>query len=114
MSFHSAVNILSGYKIEIFLTTICVAFLVYKTLKYLGSREVKQRQAENTNRRRLGYLEDVFHTFAIENNGSGNISMVLSLTSKQALVHQHVRDAHSALSQTTTNASGNHNNGGWS
>jgi hypothetical protein len=41
----------------------------------------------------LGYHEAIFDSFSVERGGTGNICLTVSLTSKQSLSHQHVRDA---------------------
>ena len=81
---------LDGLWMNIIFTTACI-FLLYKIFKCLNS-EVKELPL-NTNKRQLDINEDALDIFAKDHAGSGNISIALSLTSKQALVHQHVRDA---------------------
>ena len=90
MTLLSIVNMLSGQWLQILLSSVCV-FLLYKIVKYFTG-EVR-RLPVNTNRRRLGHLEDMTDIMSMEKNGSGNICLMISLKSKQSLVHQHVRDA---------------------
>ncbi len=47
----------------------------------------------NTQRRRLGHSEEILDIFSMKKSGSDNICLAISLTSKQILVHEHVRDA---------------------
>ena len=41
----------------------------------------------------LGSFEAEFDEFSVKKEGTGNICLTVSLTSKQSLSHQHVRDA---------------------
>ncbi|XP_028408603.1 uncharacterized protein LOC114531116 [Dendronephthya gigantea] len=76
------------------LTTIICIFFVYKCTKYLfGKATSEEPLTSNTLRRRLGLQEDIFHTFSVQRGGSGNVCLAVSLTSKQSLSQQHVRDA---------------------
>ena len=79
------------------LTTIICIFLVYKCTNYLFGK-AKRKESLNslkhsTLRRRLGLQENMLDTSSVERAGTGNICLTVSLTSKQSLLQQHVRDA---------------------
>ncbi|XP_028408388.1 uncharacterized protein LOC114530930 [Dendronephthya gigantea] len=83
----------AGVIVQAFTTIICI-FLVYKCTKYLFGKATSEEPLKaNTLRRRLGLQEDILDTCSVERGGSGNICLAVSLTSKQSLSQQHVRDA---------------------
>ena len=69
-------------------------FVMYRILKYFTDILPNKVQPNATvNRRQLGYFEEMCDIFTVNRAGSGNICVVMSITSKLSLVHQHLRDA---------------------
>ena len=97
MVWFSHSNVLNvEYISQALLFIVCVncVFLAYNFIKYMfGKVKDKQRLKAGTVGRRLGHREVWFDIFSTERNGTGNICLNVSLTSKQSLCHQHVHDA---------------------
>jgi hypothetical protein len=91
MALLSDVSMISVRWIKILLTAACI-FLVYKIVKYFTG-DVRELPPNNTNRRQLGFSEEVLDILSMEKSGSGNICLGISITSKQSLLQEHVRDA---------------------
>ncbi|CAB4036459.1 Hypothetical predicted protein [Paramuricea clavata] len=91
MALLSDVSMISVSWVKILLTAACI-FLVYKIVKYFTG-EVREIPPNTTNRRQLGFSEEALDILSMEESGSGNICLGISITSKQSLVHEHVRDA---------------------
>ena len=94
-------NMLGGFWIQAFLTVVCV-FVLYtlsKIMRYLTREARPVRAMPTSNRRRLGHFEEMLDIQSMEKTGTGNICVSISITSKQSLVHQHVRDALLLLSK---------------
>ncbi len=92
----SFLNILNVGYIAQALPTVVSIFLVYKCTKYVfGKAKATSEQPLKPGivGRPLGHVEARFDIFSVERGGTGNISLTVSLTSKQSLSHQHVRDA---------------------
>ena len=92
MAWLSDVSLLNGHWVQILMTVACV-FILHKIVKSFPASRTTTSLPQNTQRRRLGPSEELMDTISIEKLGSGNICLAISLTSKQSLVHQHVRDA---------------------
>ncbi|CAB4011881.1 Hypothetical predicted protein [Paramuricea clavata] len=96
MAWHFVLNFLNvGFFAQALLTVVCV-YLVYKCTKYVFGKEKatsEQPLKPDTVGRCLGHREAIFDLFSVERGGTGNICLTVSLTSKQSLSHQHVRDA---------------------
>ncbi len=95
LSFLNLLNVGS----QALLTVVCV-FLAYKCTKYVfgkgkasGKATSEQPVKPGIVGRLLGHQEARYDVFSVERGGTGNISLAVSLTSKQRLSHQHVRDA---------------------
>jgi hypothetical protein len=91
MALLSDVSMLSVRWVKILQTAACI-FLVYKIVKYFTGK-VRELPPNTTNRRQLHHNEQVLDILSMEKSGSGNICLGISITSKQSLVHEHVRDA---------------------
>ena len=93
MAWLSVLNCLNvGYMTQILASVVCL-FLVYKCTKFLfGTAKGEQMQCGIVVRR-LGFYEAVFDAFSVERGGTGNICLSVTLTSKQSLSYEHVRDA---------------------
>ncbi len=93
LSFLNLLNV--GYIAQTVLTVVCVC-LVYKCTKYVfgkGKATSEQPLKPGIVGRPLGSQEAIYNIFSVERGGTGNISLTVSLTSKQSLSQQHVRDA---------------------
>lgn len=91
MAWLTVLNI--GYFPQLLLTAMCI-FLVYKFANFtFGKARRKPLLKPGTVGRSLGSFETLFDVFSDERGGTGNICVALSLTSKQSLSHQHVRDS---------------------
>ena len=91
MAWLTVLNI--AYFPQLLLTAMCI-FLVYKFANFtFGKARRKPLLKPGTVGRPLGSFETLFDVFSDERGGLGNICVALSLTSKQSLSHQHVRDA---------------------
>ncbi len=88
------VSLLSGHWVQIFMTAACL-FILYKIVKCftVTGTGTTASLPPNTHRRRLGPSEEILDVISMEKSGSGNICLAISITSKQSLLHQHVRDA---------------------
>ncbi|CAB3992281.1 Hypothetical predicted protein [Paramuricea clavata] len=93
----SDVPMLSVRWVKILLTAACI-FLVYKIVKYFTGK-VRELPPNTTNRRQLHHNEQVLDILSMEKSGSGNICLGISITPKQSLVHEHVRDARVLLAK---------------
>ena len=93
-SLSSVLNV--EYISQALLLIVCVncVFLAYNSIKYMfGKAKDEDRLKASTVGRRLGHREAMFDILSTERNGTGNICLTVSLTSKQSLSHQHVHDA---------------------
>ncbi len=88
------VSFLSGHWVQIVMTIACV-FVLYKIVKRftVTGTGTTASLPPNTHRRRLGPTEEIMDVISMEKSGSGNICLAVSITSKQSLLHEHVRDA---------------------
>ena len=86
------VSLLSGHWVQIFMTAACL-FILYKIVKCFTVTGTTASLPPNTHRRRLGHSEELMDIISMEKSGSANICLAISITSKQSLLHQHVRDA---------------------
>ncbi len=86
------VSMLSGHWVQLFMTAACV-FILYKIVKCFTANGTTASLPPNTQRRRLGLSEECMDIISMEKSGAGNICIAISITSKQSLLHQHVRDA---------------------
>lgn len=73
------------------LLTVVSAFLVYKCAKFVFDKAMVKQSGNGG--RRLNNFESLLNAMSVEKGGAGNICLRVSLTSKQSLSHQHVRDA---------------------
>ena len=93
MALLSVLNYLNvGYMTQLLLSVACV-FLVYKCTKFMFGTTIGQQLKSNSVRRCLGYYEAILDAISVERGGTGNICLTVTLTSKQSLSYQHVRDA---------------------
>ena len=93
MAWLSVLNCLNvGYMTQILASVVCL-FLVYKCTKFLVGTANNEQMKCGIVVRRLGFYEAVFDAFSVEREGTGNICLSVTLTSKQSLSYEHVRDA---------------------
>ncbi|XP_028412154.1 uncharacterized protein LOC114534878 [Dendronephthya gigantea] len=71
-----------------FLSAVFI-YLLYKIVTYITRETAKSC----SNKRRLGFSEDILDVFAAERSGVSNICLAISIKSKECLVRQHVCDA---------------------
>ena len=86
------VSLLSGHWVQIFMTAACL-FILYKIVNCFTVTGATASLPPNTHRRRLGHSEELMDIISMEKSGSANICLAISITSKQSLLHQYVRDA---------------------
>ena len=80
-----------GYIAQILLTVVC-SFLFYKCAKFMFGKATRKRLLKPVGRL-LGRFEAQLDVLSVEKGGTTNTCLMVSLTSKQSLSHQHVRDA---------------------
>ena len=82
-----------GYIAQIILTVVC-ASLLHKWAKFAFGKATRERLLKAGNVGRfLGRIEEHLDLLSVEKGGALNVCLTISLTSKQSLSHQHVRDA---------------------
>ena len=78
---------------QIILTVAC-AFLLHKCAKFMLGTATRERLLKaGTVGRFVGRFEENIDLLSVEKGGAANLCLTISLTSKQSLSHQHVRDA---------------------